>query len=396
MFKNKSPELVLLLLQRAQLSIFRASTGKITNLPLPTSVVQDLEIKDEAAFTSAIKSFVSSQKINQGEVVILLDSSVYFSQQIDKPSKSEGKQKAVSNTTTSSSAESAKTSNDLVAEESAGEEQRKLFVQSMPFADVFSRIITVGKTQTIIAMNRDLYEPIVKVLNDSKLTVTHIYPIVVLVDLFDSEGFTPAVATRLLENREKYKIHNFLQPTHMHQDEMITTVLPTENGDKKRVLILVIFFVVLLGVFGGVWWWAQKSNTSAGQPRRGPAQPATGVAQVPTPSPVATATPSVATLEQLLTSTESAALTIEISDASGDTTSAQKLQKELTGIGFSDVTIDGKITQQTGSFNIVVNDSVSETIRAALIQQFEQWGYKIRFEVDPEQDTAIVITVTAP
>lgn len=395
MFKNKSPELVLILLQRAQLCIFRASTGKISNLPLPSSVVQDLEIKDEVAFTNAIKSFVSSQKINQGEVVILLDSSVYFAQQIVKSSKSDEKQKTVSDTSTSSSAETAKTSNDLVAEESVGEEQRKLFVQSMPFADVFSRIITVGKTQTIIAMNRDLYEPIVKVLNDSKLTVTHIYPIAVLVDLFESEGFTPAAATRLLENREKYKMHNFLQPSRLRQDEMITTVLPTENGDKKRVLILVIFFVVLLGVFGGVWWWTQKSNTTAGQPRRGPAQPATGVSQVPTPSPVATTTPTIASLEQLLASTESAALAIEISDASGDTTSAQKLQKQLTDVGFSDVTIDGKITQQTGSFNIVVNDLVPETLRAALIQQFEQWGYKIRFEVAPEQDSAIFITVTA-
>lgn len=396
MFKTKSPERALLLLQRAQLSVFRASTGKIFTAPLPPTLVVDLEVQDEQLFINAIKNFVLTQKINQAEVVIVLDSSVYFTQEVAEE-KQEDEAKIKDADKGEKNTSSTKQATTPLVEETFAEEQRKLFVQSMPFADVFSRVVTVGKKKYIIAMNRDLYEPIVKVLNDSKLNVTHIYPIMIFTELFESGGFTPATAGKLLENREKYKMNNFLQPSRIPQEEIITTVMPTENKDKKRVLLLVVLFVVLLGILAGVWWWSQNATDNKNPARKGPAQPATGVSHTSaTPSPVTPAATPIVLLEQLLTSTQSAELNVEISDASGDQTSADSLQEQLEDIGFVEVTIVDTITQQTGSMSITVNDSVPTNMREALLQQFEDWGYSTRFEVDSSRDAAISIIVTSP
>jgi hypothetical protein len=363
-------------------------------------MVQDLEIKDEPAFINALKNFILTQKINHGEVVILLDSSVYFSQVVTENSNSEESKKAQEENDQKVAVVTEATLVDgkKVGEAEAEiEEQRQLFVRSMPFANVYSTVVTIAKAKTIVALNRELYEPIVKLFNESKLEVTHIYPMLVVADVFTTQGFTKAAAEYLLVNREKYKYNNFLQSK--KDSEIITTVMPTENKDKKRVLLLVILFIVLLASLGVIWWWSQQNAQKDATKRLGPAQPVSGDAVViPTPIPSATpqsAVAQVVNLQELLKSSESAALSVSIIDASGDEISAQTLQSQLALLGFTNVVIGEKTIQQAGALDVSVQPTVPINLKEALLKELVAVGYSPTFQESETQTHAFVITVMA-
>lgn len=382
---------MLLLLQRSQLSLFRSSSASITNLAFPPTIVQDLEVKDEAQFITLLKSFVQAQKINLGEVVILLDKSVYFTQSVvEKEKVVEDKASQVENNKT------VDTPNEIQKPRTTAtdiDDQRILFVQSMPFTNVFSTVVTTGKVKTIIALNRELYEPIVKVCTDAKLNVTHIYPIQVVAELFSSKGFTTESAAQLLIDRDKFKIHNFLQSA-KKDEEMITTVMPTEKKDKKRVLALIIIFVILLGTLAGLLWWTNNNTTQKKAPSVEPPDTSqVEVTQQPTPSPVATQAPQ--NLEQLLISTESASLAIEIINASGNALKAQTLRTQLTDVGFTSVSVGQTSALQQGATVVSVQSTVPTTLKEALLQQLQSWEYTVSFEESSDQSQPIIITLSA-
>lgn len=402
MFKKNTKELILVLLQRTQLSIFRSSNGAVTNLAFPPAVVQDLEIKDESAFVTLLRSFITSQKLSNSEVVMILDKSVYFTKLVEEKEKKtetdEKKPEAVKDTTEAKKSTENEEQKDKVAdpeELSEAENQRKIFVQSMPFNNIYSHVVIIGKTKTIIALNRELYEPIVKTFNEAGLEVTYIYPILVVADIFAEKGFNQQTAGHLLENRIKYKSQNFLHSAEKKIDDF-KTVLPKEEKGKKRVLLLVVVFMLLLAALAGVWWLSQKNQSNDGIQRQGPAQPAAAgsVATTPEPTTTPTPTPMPATLEEMLESTVSAELSVSLINASGATAPATTLEEQLTEVGFSDVSIEETVSQQAGAMNISVSPDVAIALREALLAQLQDWGYTTTFEEAENQSTAIVITVT--
>jgi len=334
--KKKEVEQYLFLLQRSQLNVFRKSNGKIGTWKFDSKVVDKLEIKDLDLFIKTFTAFLNQMKLSSGEVTLLLDSSIYFTQEI--PSNADAKKTAdqLENDGDSSAQVDQKRSLSSFEQNEAEMEAKRKFVQSVPFSNTYSNIIEFNKSKLIIVANRDLYEPIIKVLTEREFRVTHIFPMAVVGEIFDHGGYTPEAALMLLHSIDKYKAGDLMQSKMVLDTDPTTSAgdnqkMATGREDKKRLYLMLGIFFALLIVLGGVIFWSTRRDQTP------PVVPSPAVIESEFLQPAAVESdqaPPVETrfdLQSYLTSTESAqenipALEVRI-DYSGDADQqAKKLQ----------------------------------------------------------------------
>lgn len=390
MWNKKETEQVAVMLHRTQLSMFRSSVGQVVSLPFEASLVQDLEVIDAAAFAKLLTTFIQQQKLQKASIVLLLDSSIYFSQKaasIDPDLELKSKLESIDREKEASKEGVKSTVNSEL------ENQKKLFAQSVPFANVFSTIVSVGREKFFLAMNRDFYEPVIKAFSEKELVVTSILPVTVISGILGTAGFTPEAATTLLNSVEKYKTHNLLEGSLKSEAPIVTTALPSDPSDKKRLVLMSLVFVVLIGVLVAVILWSRQRDQQLLQQSAPPP-----VVEAPTVAPSATltvATDSADPAEQV--STQSAALnpevlSVAVLNASGQATGAARLVGQLTEFGFTSVSVTDSTTV-TGPMTVTLNTTVPIEAQLVLERQLEEWGYQARFVEDPDQSESILITV---
>jgi len=404
--KKKEVEQYLFLLQRSQLNVFRKSNGKIGTWKFDSKVVDKLEIKDLDLFIKTFTAFLNQMKLSSGEVTLLLDSSIYFTQEI--PSNADAKKTAdqLENDGDSSAQVDQKRSLSSFEQNEAEMEAKRKFVQSVPFSNTYSNIIEFNKSKLIIVANRDLYEPIIKVLTEREFRVTHIFPMAVVGEIFDHGGYTPEAALMLLHSIDKYKAGDLMQSKMVLDTDPTTSAgdnqkMATGREDKKRLYLMLGIFFALLIVLGGVIFWSTRRDQTP------PVVPSPAVIESEFLQPAAVESdqaPPVETrvdLQAYLTSTESAqenipALEVRI-DYSGDADQqAKKLQAVLGNAGMQNVQVNRLATTTYGPVTIKVSENVPLLLQELLVDELMKLDYQAKVQVvDHAEQIDILVVLTA-
>lgn len=401
MSNKKQLETILFLLQRSQITMFRQIGNKIASFSFSPELVADLEVKDENKLVKSFETFLAEQKVPPSNVVFLLDSSVYFTQQIELyKTLSKGTDSKKEILTDSDKKPEVK---EVTQQEEEIDEQQRCFVQSIPFANVYSAVLTLGKEKWIVAMNRDFYEPLLKALTNKKQEVSSILPILVATDVF-ATGFKPETATAFLRSIDRYKANNLIQLSAKKEETTSVTALPKDESGKKRLLLFSGVFLVLIGILVTV---LLMTRTDSVPKRPGPAMPAQPGAAAPDSGttvtmPVETAHPDQrlsqsTSLETLLSSSgsaELAQLAVEVIDAGGNASGAASLVEQLKRVGFENVSIGPAQSLTTGNMIVSASQEVPVPVLEALEQQLQEWGYSPSFQVSKKQTVAILIRRT--
>ncbi len=404
--KKKEVEQYLFLLQRSQLNVFRKSNGKIGTWKFDSKVVDKLEIKDLDLFIKTFTAFLNQMKLSSGEVTLLLDSSIYFTQEI--PSNADAKKTAdqLENDGDSSAQVDQKRSLSSFEQNEAEMEAKRKFVQSVPFSNTYSNIIEFNKSKLIIVANRDLYEPIIKVLTEREFRVTHIFPMAVVGEIFDHGGYTPEAALMLLHSIDKYKAGDLMQSKMVLDTDPTTSAgdnqkMTAGREDKKRLYLMLGTFFALLIVLGGVIFWSMRRDQTP------PVVPSPAVIESESLQPAAVESdqaPLVETrvdLQAYLTSTESAlenipALEVRI-DCSGDADQqAKKLQAVLSNAGMQNVQVNRLATTTYGPVTIKVSEDVPLLLQELLVDELMKLDYQAKVQaVDHAEQIDILVVLTA-
>jgi hypothetical protein len=380
--KNKNKSRLLVFLQRTQMSIYKENGNKIETWTFDPALIADLEIMDEDKFRLAIDAFVNPLKLEGGEAIVLLDSSVYFTQKIDVETPKKGEE--------TPNAEQEDEAPGLIEKVNLEQDEKLKFIHSMPFSNVFATILTIGKQKVIFGLNRDFYEPFIKEFTDRKYEVTYIYPMGVVNDLFGSAGFTAQTANSLIQYAEKYKVYSFLQAPIRKEIGLTppSTIVP-DPSERKRLYLLIGAFVLLLLLLGGVIWWSSKQNAVVPAVSPAPATTETAPAPTSSPAPAPTAEP-IEAVEPLLSE-----YVVVIRNGSGADQDGKALQERLTEIGFTTTSVEEVSPQTSDETLIVVKPTVSDTAKLALQNELTNLGYSVSFQESQEVVVDITINISS-
>lgn len=278
MFKNiakKKHQHAVCFFQRSRLSLYIPARKEVAALDFPPTILNDVTVIDQDQFTKAVTKLLAQYKVDPGPVLIVLASDVCFTQEVEMI--------------------------DAKTKQSATEVVKALRT-SMPYTNVFARVIHQGKREIAVALNREFYEPLLAVFRDEKFDVTTLVPEFILSTPIAETGLTPEIAVQLGLMVDKLESFDLLES--QEKARMITTSAQTPE-DKKRTLMLVGVFTVLTLILVAVWWW---TNQSAPPPKpKVPVVPA--VVEQPA-LPVPSATPEPATDSASTASAELEALQV--------------------------------------------------------------------------------------
>ncbi len=405
-FHKKEVEQYLFLLQRSQLSVFRKSNGKIGTWKFDPKVVNKLEILDLEVFTKTLNTFLSQMKLISGEVTILLDSSIYFTQEVQPISKEQQRELSEYKGEKTELGEAAPEKPISSFEQNEAEiEEKRRFVQSVPFSNTYSNIIEFGKKKLILVTNRDLYEPMIKVLADNHFRVTHIFPMAVVGEVFDHGGYTPEAALMLLHSIDKFKSGDLLNSRMISEDQVsspaINNQIPTAlPEDKKRLYLMLGAFVILLLILGAVVFWSMKRDQKI------VITPQTEiVADLPiNPEPIESA--AVIPLETridlgtYLQSTPSANknlqdLKVSIDYSQEKDEEAQIVQEALKTAGFKEVQVRNLESTTFGPIVIKVSKNVPIILQELLVDELMKLNYQAKVQQIDDFDVDISIVLTS-
>lgn len=216
--------------QRSRFSLYMPGSNQVAALDFPPTILNDLTVVDTEQFRKAITKLLAQYNLDEGPVLIVLATDVCFIQEVPSEQK-----------------KGEPTPQDIVKE----------LRSSMPFANVFARLLQLGKRQLAIGLNREFYEPLLAAFHEEGFEVTTLIPEVVLTTPLTTTGLTPELALGLSAAVDKLEAFDLLESS--EKPKMITTSAQTPE-DKKRTLLLVGVFVFLTLLLVGVWWWTNRSQ----------------------------------------------------------------------------------------------------------------------------------------
>lgn len=233
MFKSlpkKKAQYTVCYFQRSRLSVYIPVLKEVATLDFPPTILADVTVVDQEQFRKAITKLLAQYKVDPGPVLVVLAADVCFVQEV-APEDTKDK----------------KPDEEILTE----------LRSSMPFSNVFARIIRMGKRQLAVALNREFYEPLLAIFREEGFEVTTLIPESILDQPVATTGLTPELAVQLALTVDKLEAYDLLE-AHA-KPQLISTGVQTP-AEKKRTVVLVGVFMFLMLVLVGVWWWVHKST----------------------------------------------------------------------------------------------------------------------------------------
>lgn len=393
---KKNPQ-ILVYLDRSFLAIYSPQLVDIAQLPFAEGWVKDLEMTNLNDFSAQFSLFLTKLSLPPSEAVLVLSKSIYFLQEIidTKPAEATPAEQAAgamaplqSNATTSPNKPLNSNSETI---------QRQEFVRSVPFSDVFSAVISLGKHKSIIALNRDLYDPVLKILDSHHLKVVKIYPDSAIPQLTD-QTLTPEIGKNILATQQKWMDANLLH-TQLEETPGKIQVMPAKNApERKRLVLMGLGFSILILVFGGFLFYTLQKNAAdkaAIDAKRAEIKAAAASASAQlllssTPSPApATASNSA----QPIFASQAATLRILVLNGTGISGQAATVQKALQQLNYDQVTTGNTTTLSGGATQLVVQPTVSAAVRQQLLETLASLQFTAKITESAEITDDIRITL---
>jgi len=377
---NNKPINCLIYLERTGITIYSPTLSDVAKFAFPETLVRDLEIIDLKTLNAELAGFLTQLALPVGDATIIVAQSCYFVQEIISKAaaaKAEAESPTPETSTGSLDVDPTKSPTNRALEEA----QRQDFIKAIPFADVFSSIITINKHRYIIALNREFYDPIVKILEAHHLKVVRIIPDMAVPEI-GQEGLSLAIGASIFSTVNKNTDSNLIMAAPSMEIGSMQVAPAKGSPERKRMIAMGLGFGVLILVFAFLFYrmysenQADKAKIAAAKQAR-QEQMASASAQLAltlTPSPVAqlTTTPTATDPAQL--ASQAAQLNVVILNGSGQSGQAAIVQTKLATLGFSQSETGNAPTVSSGNTMVVLKPTVPQPIRQILMTTLTNLG----------------------
>ncbi len=306
-------------LQKEQFDLYLNDQQKIFTCQFTKDLVNYMEVINKEAFENLITSFITTNKLQPANLIIVLANSIVFTKEITNPQP------------TPNDAKSAPDKLKLIAEEKATKDREGLliqqFIDNIPFAEVSHKIISLPTGKKVIAANTDLYDRIKNVFAKSGFIIEAVAPIAVLdASISAQPNFSLQMGQLMLG---KYDILRQNSLVVNYQNELIKSGNKNKHAvgksTNKRAFILSGVLGLLLLVLGVMVYMTYfASQTTSKKPLPGALTPASAS---PTGLPVASGSAQVIP--------DNSGVTIIATE--GEDSLSTTLRENLTSLGFTNV-----------------------------------------------------------
>jgi hypothetical protein len=246
-------------LQKDKFDFYSPGLIKIIEFKFVAEFIHDLEVINSELLTDLIKLFVTNNKVQPTELLIILADNACFIKDFNSPSPVAQQQAASApNQAPVSAAPVALTH---TASEKM-QEDIKSFIDHVPFENVLSRNFPMQNGTKVVAVNKDFYEAIKGAFEKAGFKVSAVYPGVIFENNIGSKPNMDIItANNILQKADYLRENNLLKEyVEYHQaiekenkgeeKENDFTVNETEDKpgktNKKRLFLMIGIFVILL------------------------------------------------------------------------------------------------------------------------------------------------------
>ena len=345
---------------------------------------QDLTVTDQKEFEAELKAFIKESKFKKLPLLVIFSEKVYFSKEIDSGLKSEEQQEEIDE-----------------------------FVSLLPFDLVYHHKLTYPDSTKVVAINRGLYEPMLRLLKSLEFPLEIVTTEEVLARCFEYDDFGVELAQRLQESVDGLKEYNFAAETSSHKSgsnkpkqsdfEKFEMDSDDDKQSKKRLIFLGLVFVGLILILTGLILWTRQRNQQISPTKKSQqqAEQELNSQKLEQKKPTAKPTRSTAaeSVETATSSTQAAEdldleqVRIEVLNGSGVVGRAGQVREELEALGFSQIEV-GNTSKISGSKSLVMfGEDVGEEVEELIISALNQIESDFTTRSSTELGNEVVITL---
>lgn len=310
-------------IDRNNLYFYGGNVHAPLTLPFQPTVVRDIEVINAEELEKQVAAFIQSNKIEPSECGMIIAHQSSFAKVI--PPKTPPEQI---------------------------EQQRKQFLDNVPFEDILKKEFTTEKGIKIITTNKDLAYLIRDIFNKNHFTVEFIAPAAALYPDGDVT-FNATAAQQILNKASVLKQQSF----DLKDQEIPVTDTFEEGFVKKKknasLYYMIPLFVILIGVL--VWLIMGQGQSDTDKD-----------AKTPTPSLVSARRNATPTIEPTITNTaspeaallEKDSISFQVLNGSGISGQADTVREALIDEDYSEVVTGNAPTQQSSRSLIVYKSNI--------------------------------------
>jgi LytR cell envelope-related transcriptional attenuator len=366
---------IIIYLDRNKLSFFIPSISQVETIEFKESIIRDLNVVDRKKYKEQIKKYIQLKKLVNCEVILVLAKSVCFETDIE------------------------------ITKDKPYTDQKKAFLDLIPFENVFIRKLEEGKKTKVIAVNRNLYEPLLKVLGELDCKVDIMVSKHLIEKIVDGGEFSYDQGVAIIESMEKIENMNFLG-FKFSPEEKEKEKEEVKKVEKKRLLIMIPAFSLLLIVMGILLYFNRESLflikkkpmdlsylTQQAQIDQPEGELTTeGVDQESVEASSSAETQLIQADQLSLEILEN--LSINVLNGSGIPGQAGKVQDALEEFGFKNIAV-GNVRQTTSPKTLVLyKPQVDQATRKAILDILKELRFDYNIQDNQDIDFDVVISTS--
>lgn len=341
---------------RTSLSIAGGDLKSSLTIPVPSTVVQDMEVINEEELARLITEPIEKNKLKPASYIICFAASCTFQKEI--PEKT------------------------LEADIKKIHEE---FDENIPFNRILSKVFTQAKAAKVIGINKDLATAIIKALALKNWSVDAIVPSYALYG-DQAVTFSTQVSEQLIKHYSSLQQVSFsLETDEAASADADETAFTEEHQKPKsnRMFILVGIFVFLILILIMVYMLQQRNNENKARDVTAPAP-----TQIAAPMSPPTETP-VPTETELIPKDE---IAIQVLNGSGIPGEADRVKDRLAEADFTNIQTGNAPTQESEDTSIVVKPSVPRAYREEISTMIKSLGFTVSLRENAEIEQDVLIT----
>jgi hypothetical protein len=362
MFSKSHP--IIIYIDRLGFSVYQETLVNIPKFNFTPDLVANLDVINKEQLTNFISTFVQVNKITPSSIVIVLSDYVIFvkdlADSIQKPDQNQNPKE---------------NSGDIKDHR----DEVQSFLEDIPFEDVLAKVIRVGNVDRIVAANKEIIMAIADVFTNNKSTVESIVPAFAFGQNANfSTGLTLDNAKIILGDMTTLKLSNLLTdqekilPTQKIEgglNNLSTTsnLDPTSTNVKKPKNLRQYSLVGVFGILLVVLVIVIANSVAEPTPKSYKAR-----AVMPTVIPTAIPTLAVASKSATIDPIEVKEINIEISHSAQSWEVTSKLRKNLSEIGFQNITDEISETSIPEKSSIIFSENISTDLRNNIIIEIKE------------------------
>lgn len=342
-------------LNRQQLIVAGVQLITPLKLDFPVNIVTDIDIIDLESYERLITNFLAQSKIISSDVLLVISPEVYYQKNITLPVDPVERQNQIN-----------------------------LFLETIPFKNLIYKDYSIGNQPQIIALNKNFYEPLVRIIEKNGINISAIIPFFVLEDLnLALTEYLPKEVKTIFQKFKQITIYSLI--TGQDIDKITSTQIRRPKEDNTRAYILLAVFCLLFVVLLGFMYLRPRLIK--------PPQITNLPSAITTPTPVSVVEQITPTSTIIYINQEK--LRIKVINSSGIPNQAAKIKQSLVTSGFTQITPTTSSVVTAAKNQITFSPQVSPGSRQIIEQSVEALaGLSTKIELPNMVDFDVLITIT--